>query len=200
MPDAEEFQPRIPFPASVDARKLLEGRLGGILGGSGPSLPVYVDVGSRKIESRIERDGIPIRVLEVNPDLLKDALVDRTVLRVRVVSQSIPPGTPVPVGTSVNLTMTRPGTLPGRIFPGIHRQLRDLDLADGYQRLIGRTQNFPLVKRILNHAADGRLTAEDTVAVRTIFEGAHLEFDEDNPESNLNTAVTTLAILTTFAE
>ncbi len=197
MPDAEDFQlPSFPFPRSGDARSILEGRLAG-LGSIAPSLPVYVDVGSRKIESQIERDGIPINVLHVDPNLLKEELFERPLLSVRVVSQSVAPGTPVPVGTSVDLVMTRPGTLPGRIFTGMHSALREDNIAAAYGRLIGQ-QNFPIVKRILNHAAEGRLSAQDTDEVRRMFEAADAPVIDDQADANLDTAVTTLAILTTF--
>lgn len=158
------------------------------------SLPVYVDVGSRKIDSQIERDGVPIGVLAVNNDVLNEAILTRPILQVKVVSQSVPAGTPVPVGTSVDLVMAFPGTLPVGVIDGVHTHFRELAISDAYTTLVAGN---PVVNRIVTHAAAGQLSAEDATAVKEIFSKAQVDVN-DEPGTDINAAVATLSVLTTF--
>jgi hypothetical protein len=158
------------------------------------SLPVYVDVGSRKIESQIERDGVPIGVLAVNQAVLNEAILIRPILQVKVVSQSVAPGTPIPVGTTVDLVMAPPGNLPVGVITGVHDHFKDIKIADAFTALVA---DNPLVNRIVTHAAEGQLSSDDTNAVRDIFRNANAEVT-DQPGSDINAAVATLAMLKTF--
>ena len=160
----------------------------------GASLPVYVDVGSRKIESQIERDGVPIGVLPVDTDVLNEAVLVRPILKVKVVSQSIPPGTPVPVGTTVDLVMAFPGSLPVGVITGVHEAFKNITISDAFTKLVA---DNPLVNRIVTHASEGQLSPEDTNAVKKIFADAQVEVT-DVPGKDINAAVTTLAMLKTF--
>ena len=195
MPD--EFD----LPIRVSASELKVARaamaadsLAGFRGAPAPSLPVYVDVGSRKIESQIQRDGVPVGVLAVDKDVLDEAILVRPILLVKVVSQSIAPGTPVPVGTTVDLVMAAPGSLPVGVITGVHDHFKDVKISEAYTTLIG---DNPLVNRIVTHAAEGQLSPEDTNAVREIFANADAEVT-DQPGSDINAAVATLTMLKTF--
>lgn len=166
----------------------------GLRGGTASSLPVFVDVGSRKIESQIERDGVPIGVLPVDQAILAEAILVRPILAVKVVSQSVAAGTPVPVGTTVDLVMATPGTLPVGVISGVHDKFKKVKISDAYAALVGTN---PLVNRIVTHASEGQLSAEDATAVREIFANAQAEVTEE-PGSDLNAAVATLSMLKTF--
>ena len=194
MPD--EFDSAIPRSAADlrIAKTAGAAGLAGLRGTTAASLPVFVDVGSRKIESQIERDGVPIGILPVDPDILAEAILVRPILQVKVVSQSIPAGTPVPVGTTVDLVMAAPGTLPVGVITGVHEHFKNFKIADAHAALVGSN---PLVNRIVTHAAEGQLSAEDANAVREIFAGANAEVT-DQPGSDLNAAVATLSMLKTF--
>lgn len=161
------------------------------------SLPVYVDVGSRKIESQVERDGVPIGVLNIDQAILADHILERPVLQVRVVSQSVAAGTPVPAGTTVDLVMATPFELPVGVVTGVHAGLKKVTIADAYSKLVA---NNPLVNRIVTRAAAGQLGAEDTAAVRTIFADAQIDGVEitDEPGRDVNAAIETLRMLKTF--
>ncbi len=163
---------------------------------SGPlsSLPVYVDVGSRKIDSQIERNGVPVGVLAVNQAALNEAILTRPILQVKVVSQSVPAGTPVPVGTSVDLVMAPPFSLPVGVIDGVHNAFKEVSIGSAYETLVA---DNPLVNRIVTHAAAGQLSAEDSTAVRAIFTKANITVD-DEPGTDVNAAVATLAMLKTF--
>jgi len=158
------------------------------------SLPVFVDVGSRKISSQIERDGVPIGTLPINKTVLDEAILTRPILQVKVVSQSVAPGTPVPVGTTVDLVMANPFTLPVGVIDGVHEQFRETPIREAFDRLVGTN---PLVNRIVTHSVGGQLSNEDGAAVRQIFGDAGVDIT-DQPGSDLNAAVATLVALTTF--
>ena len=158
------------------------------------SQPVYVDVGSRRILSQIERDGVPIGTLPVNKTVLDEAILTRPILQVKVVSQSVAPGTPVPVGTTVDLVMANPFTLPVGVIDGVHEHFRETPIREAYDLLVGTN---PLVNRIVTHSVSGQLSNEDGAAVRQIFEKAQIDITEQ-PGSDLNAAVATLVALTTF--
>jgi hypothetical protein len=159
------------------------------------SFPVFVDVGSRKIESQIERDGVPIGVLAVDQVILKDLILDRPILRVKVVSQSVRPGTPVPVGTTVDLVMAPPGDLPVGVITGVHLDLKDVTIATAFNNIVA---DNPVVNRIVTHAVAGQLSPEDTAAVREIFAGVEGVEITDEPGKDINAAVETLRVLKTF--
>jgi hypothetical protein len=168
--------------------------LSGLRGTTASSLPVYVDVGSRKIESQIERDGVPIGVLPINKEILEEAILVRPILQVKVVSQSVPAGTPVPVGTTVDLVMAAPGRLPVGVVSGVHDAFKEFTIADAHAALVA---DNPLVNRIVTHATEGQLSAEDANAVKEIFSNANVEVT-DEPGKDLNAAVATLSMLKTF--
>ena len=161
------------------------------------SMPVFVDVGSRKIDSQVERDGVPIAPLQINPDVLKDIVLQRPPLLVKVVSQSVPPGTPVPVGTTVDLVMAPPFQLPVGVVSGVHVGIRELNIGDAYQRL---NVQDPRVSRLVARAASNQLDAADRAEVNEIFEAADIEGIEitDEPGRDVNAAVETLKVLKTF--
>jgi len=158
------------------------------------SQPVYVDVGSRKIESQIERDGVPIGVLAVDKTVLDREILVRPVLKVKVVSQSVPPGTPVPVGTTVDLVMAFPGTLPVGVISGVHEAFKTVQISEAFTKLVA---DNPLVNRIVTNASEGQLSPEDTNAVKKIFADAQVEVT-DVPGRDINAAVATLSMLKTF--
>lgn len=194
MPDEFDVPIRSASELRLTRAAIAADSLGAFRGGAASSLPVYVDVGSRKIESQIERDGVPVGVLNVNQDVLNEAILIRPILQVRVVSQSVAAGTPVPVGTSVDLVMASPGDLPVGVITGVHDHFRAVKISEAYASLVG---DNPLVNRIVTHASEGQLSAEDTNAVREIFAQANAEVT-DQPGSDINAAVATLSMLKTF--
>ena len=153
---------------------------------------VYVDVGSRKVDSNIVRDGIPIGALPVDPDALKNIIVDRPIVFFRIVNQSIAPGTPVPVGTTVSVTLARAGNLPLGIISGVHKDLAGLTVNQTFNRFV-----TPAMKRIVARAGDGPLSALDEQAIKDTFAQQQIEITEE-PGKDIDSALLTLKTLTTF--
>lgn len=155
---------------------------------------VFIDVGAKRIDARVSRDGIPLGVFQTDPAILDPIIVSRPLQRLRVVSQSIPAGTPVPVGTSVNLVLASPGDFPVGIVVGTHQVLKTLKMDTGHAQFIaGNTR----VNRILSLAAAGPLSPEDKQAVVDIF-AEHDVAVTEQPGHDVTAAVETLRVLSAF--
>jgi|tagenome__1003787_1003787.scaffolds.fasta_scaffold20056983_2 hypothetical protein len=157
---------------------------------------VYVDVGARRIESKVVRDGIPILAQKINEDVLRNVILSRPEVVFRIVSQSIAPGTAVPVGATIDVQVARPGTLPVGMVTGVHAAVADESVDDAFQRLVAH--NPPQVRRLVALSAEGPLSAADAQAVRQIFNTADISVDDNVPGQDLTAAVETLRMLVTF--
>ncbi len=155
---------------------------------------VFVDVGARKIESKVVRDGIPIGVHEINPDILDDIIVGRPPVRFTIVGQSVATGTPVPVGTAINITLARPGDLPIGVITGVLTPVATLTIDQGFSRFVA---GQPQVSRIIARAASGSISGEDEQAVRDLFAAQDVVL-VDEPGRDVTAAVETLRMLSTF--
>jgi hypothetical protein len=155
---------------------------------------VFVDVGSTNIFSNISRNGVPVGPLLIDHGILDNIIVDKPVLLVKVVQQSIAPGTPVPVGSTINVTLARPGDLPLGVIAGIHQSLKDRNIAQVFTDL---TTGRPEVNGIVTRAIADQITPADTVAVKAIFTAANVEITEE-PGHDINAAIETLKAIKTF--
>lgn len=155
---------------------------------------VFVDVGSTNILSNISRNGVPVGPLEIDRTILDNIIVDKPVLLVKVVSQSVAPGTPVPVGTTINVTLARPGDLPLGVITGVHEALKDRNIAQVFEDL---TTGRPEVNGIVTRAIADQTTPADTVAVKAIFTAANVEIT-DEPGHDITAAIETLKAIKTF--
>lgn len=155
---------------------------------------VLVDVGAKRVDANISRDGVPIGVLDVDPEVLNDVIIGRPFLSLRVVSQSVPAGTPVPLGTSVELVLASPFDLPVGIVTGTHLALRDMPIGEAFDRLVAGN---PQVNRIVARAAGGPLSAEDEQSIRNIFAAGDISVGEE-PGQDVGAALESLRVLTAF--
>jgi hypothetical protein len=155
---------------------------------------VFVDVGARKIDAHVVRDGINIGVHEINPDILDEIIVDRPTIRLTIVSQSVAAGTPVPVGTAIDVTMARPGQLPIGVVTGVLTPIAQLTVDEGFDRFVAGN---PQVRRIVGRAGSGLVSPEDEQAVREIFAAQDIELT-DEPGRDVGAAIETLRMLNTF--
>lgn len=153
---------------------------------------VFVDVGSRKIDSKIIRDGIPIGQHTIDPDILKQIIVDRPIVAFRIVNQSVAAGTPVPQGTTIDVLLARPGNLPLGVVSGVHADLREQTIQETFSRFIN-----PATRRIIARAAEGPLSGEDEQTIKNVFAQNQVEVTQE-PGKDVDAALETLRMLTTF--
>jgi hypothetical protein len=157
---------------------------------------VFVDVGAKRIDSNVVRDGIPVGIHAIDPEVLGSAIIDRPILRVRIVSQSIPPGTPVPQGSSVNVVLASPFELPVGVIAGTHLGLKQTLMGPAFAQFVA---NNPQVQRIVARASTGTLSGEDETAVRQIFANQGIDVTNE-PGRDVGAAVESLRVLTTFGQ
>jgi len=155
---------------------------------------VFVDVGARKIDANVVRDGISVGVHEINQDVLDNIIIERPPIRLTIVSQSVPAGTPVPVGSAIDVTMARPGQLPIGVITGVLTPIATLTVDEGFDRFVAGN---PQVRRIVGRAGTGVVTAEDEQAVREIFLNQDIALT-DEPGRDVTAAIETLRMLNTF--
>lgn len=155
---------------------------------------VFIDVGSRRIDANVSRDGLPVGIHQINPEILGELILDRPITRFTIVSQSVAAGTPVAVGTSIDVTITQPGRLPVGVVAGTLAAFRERPMAEAFQGVIGGN---PQARRIIARAAAGPLSGEDEQAVRQIFEAQNAPIT-DEPGNDIAAAVATLNAINTF--
>ena len=155
---------------------------------------VFVDVGAKRVDANVSRNGVPVGVHEIDPDVLNDVIVDKPPAKFVIVSQSVKAGTPVPVGAAVDLILARPGTLPLGILVGVHIALKNEPIDRAYARLVAGN---PQVNRIVARAASGPLSKADEQAVAELFLSKDVPL-ADQPGRDVTAAVETLRALVTF--
>jgi hypothetical protein len=155
---------------------------------------VFIDVGTRKIDANVIRNGIPIGVLRPDEERLSEIIAQRPPLRMRIISQSVAPGTAVPVGTAVNVVLAPSGELPVGIVAGTHVAIRERPIDELFAELVAGN---PQVGVILNRAAGGAISTEDEQRVREIFVEKGIDVT-DQPGRDVTAAVETLRVLSTF--
>jgi hypothetical protein len=155
---------------------------------------VFVDVGERKIDSNILRDGVPIVAHAIDTDVLNQVVIGEPVIAYRIVGQSVPAGTPVPLDTAIDVIMAQPGGLPVGVVKGVHAELAPLTVAAAYDKLI---RGHPEAVRLVNRASEGPLSAVDEQTLTTLFAQAGAPIS-DTPGQDVSAALTTLQMLTTF--
>lgn len=145
---------------------------------------VFIDVGNRAIESNVIRDGIKHGVYEIDQTILDDIIIGPVVRQV-VIGQSVAPGTPVPVGTAINLDLAPTAKFPGRIIPGLLPEVQEIEFADLYQTLVlGKPEAVQILSRV---GPDNILPERETTVLVELFEQAGFAVDENNAAAALLT-------------
>jgi hypothetical protein len=155
---------------------------------------VFVDVGAKRIEPQILRDGVPVGVFEVDPQIFDPIVAGSKELPLKVFSQKIAPGTSVTLGTAVDITMTVAEALPVGVIAGTHIAVKELQIDQAFQQFVA---GKPQVNRIVARAAAGPLSPEDEAAVRELFTAEGVEIT-DQPGRDVDAAVEVLRVLTIF--
>ncbi len=136
---------------------------------------VYVQVGESRTNANIIRDNYAIPSFEIDKSIIDDVVIG-PVIRNKVVSQSIQPGTVVAKGTAVELVLAPTSTLPGRIIPNGHTAFADATMEETYGRFV---RDDPVMRRILERNPDvSRLSSEDRATAEARASDAEVEIGE----------------------
>ena len=156
---------------------------------------VFVDVGSRVIDSAIIRDGINVGVFDIDDSILDDIIVGRPPVVQRVIRQSIEPGTSVAVGTTVNLVMAPTKNLPTGVINGSLVALAQQPLGTIYADFV---RDNATASRILGKVGPGNtLPPTETTQFRELFETQGVVLD-DQAGNDVSAAIETLRAAHTF--
>ena len=89
---------------------------------------MFVDVADEPTRADISRGGVPVGEILVDPEIVGSFLDDLVVVRTKVVTQSIAPGTAVARGTAIDIELANTRDLPVRVVPGVHTAFQDLTM------------------------------------------------------------------------
>jgi hypothetical protein len=170
----------------------------GALTGAGATSPgsvVFVDVGARRVDANITRDGVAVTALPIDAAEFEGFFAGRPQVAQKIVSQSVAPGTPIPIGATVDIVLAEPGTIPIKVVEGVHLDLREQTFATIYSDLIAP---HPEIVRILARTATpDALTPADEQAIRDVFLQDDIAIG-DEPGRDINAGFQTLKAGLTF--
>lgn len=135
----------MPSSAAGDPRALGRATIGANVG-SMAAQPVFIELGRAAQRPLIARDGSPVPILHTLPDKIGDIVRGGDTVVVKVLTQSVPAGTTVPQGTSIDLMLSSPFNVPLGVFDGVHIALASRDVANVYNTFI---REDPAVRNVL---------------------------------------------------
>jgi hypothetical protein len=138
---------------------------------------VFVDVAQEPTRADISRGGFALGEVAVNPDLIASFLDDLQVVKTKVVSQSLVPGTAVARGTTIDVVIANPSTIPVHVIPDVHPAFQTLTM----EQLNDQFAQNTAVRDIVRHttsAADLTTAQRDTLT--TALQQANVPIDAEN--------------------
>jgi hypothetical protein len=164
--------------------------------------PVFIDLGGRVDRPHVVRDGFEVPAIEFVPAELSKAIANGLVLKTRVVSQNIKPGTKVPRGTAVDLTFTSPFVLPGEVVAGGHKGFAKHNIGQINEHLLSDGKLRHLVAARTDASQLGEDEQELVRKALKKFQEVHdadFKIDETDSDLDLKAAFITLRATLAFA-
>jgi hypothetical protein len=155
---------------------------------------VAIDVGASTTKAEITRGGFALPELSILPEIIGSFLDDRIIVRTKVVTQTIAPGTSVAVGTTIDVVLTQTNDLPIAVIPNIHTAFVGNTMAEVHSRFADKAVVRDIL-RTKGSAAD--LTADDRAALRTELEAERITIG-NAPGQTVDDAFTALQAAFTF--
>lgn len=138
--------------------------------------PVFIDVSEKATTAAVTRGGFNVGEIGIRPDVLDGILGTRPVVRTKVVSQSIQPGTAVARGTAIDIVITRTDDLPLTIIPGIHQAFANLTVGALYTQF----EQNAVVRDIVKRRTDvGQLTAAEQTQLATALDASGVQLGNE---------------------
>ena len=141
----------------------------------------FVDLSGQPAKAQIVRQGYEVPAVAVNPQRVDQIIGTLTqvpqINLPRVLGQSIPAGTKVPVGTVVDLVLAARNRIPFSIFANAHTDLanRTLDVLDPVLADQAAKQT------LLTYASADQVPAADQTHLATLFQAANVGIDANDP-------------------
>jgi hypothetical protein len=138
---------------------------------------VFVDVSQAATRADISRGGFALGEVAVNPGLLASFLDGLQIVQTKVVSQSIATGTAVARGTTIDIVLANPSTIPVNVVPGVHSAFSDLTMAQLNDRFATNTAIKDIVRTT---TSAGDLTTAQRDTLTTALQAANVPIDADH--------------------
>jgi hypothetical protein len=158
---------------------------GGRIAGDRPST-VFVDVAEQATRAEISRGGFALGEVAVRPDLITTFLEDLVVIRTKVVSQSVVPGTAVARGTAIDVVIANPSEIPVRVIPNGHVQFENFTMAQLNERFAGNATVRDIIRR---RTSPDELTASEKQTLTTAIQEQDVLIDEQNTVEQAFTSI-----------
>lgn len=155
---------------------------------------IPIDVGASTTRADISRGGFSIAEIPISEELIGSFLDARPIVRTKVVTQSIAPGTAVAVGTAIDLIITATGDLPVNVVPGIHQAFTQFTMAQLNDQYAGDTRVRDIL-RTRSTAAD--LTSDDIATLTTVLNANNVPVSSE-PGQTVGAAFTAIQAAFTF--
>lgn len=150
---------------------------------------VFVDVGARKIDANVTRDGVAIGAIPIDKGRFDDFFGGRPQVTHKIVSQSVAPGIPVAIGTKIDLELAEPRRVPVGVVGGVLADLREREIGDVFDTFVRENVE---VRRVLARVDRPELlTPEDAETISSAFAQEGVELG-DEPGHDVSAAFQTL--------
>lgn len=151
-----------------------------------------INLNPEPVKAKVVREGYTVPVAEVNP-ARKDFFIDNLQLvdirtEPRVVSQTVPRGTKVLPGTSIDLVLARTSDIPLDIFELPHRDLRQRNVASVVEGLLADTG---VREALLQFDTPDKLPVAQKAALTASFARNGITVNEDSADTGFEAAFNT---------
>jgi hypothetical protein len=158
-------------------------------------LPVLIDIGGKVETPHVVRDGREIPVVAIEEEKLEEYTQDKAKQVTVVLKQSIKPGTRVPKGTAVELTLAPPSDIPGNIVTGGHKGLAGATMGQMQQLYF---EDRALEQAISAHAKISDMDPGEKQVLSDALEANGVPIVAGDPTQDLEAALTMLRAVYAF--
>lgn len=152
-----------------------------------------IDVSEKPLKPNVVRQGKQVPFVALDKGVVDAVIAPDVIIQPgqapRVVSQSIPPGTKVARGASVDLVLAPRSRIPGRVFTGGHAGFATRDVADIVENLL---TDEAVVAAVLDFEDPSELPAQSRSAVENALQEADIPIDEGDPNQSFAAAFRSL--------
>jgi hypothetical protein len=156
---------------------------------------VFVELGEAAQKAQIARDGVAVASVKLDRLRLDQVILGKPEVIAKVVSQSVPPGTTVPKGTSIDIVLAEPRGLPIGIIADFHRGLEAQTVGQVFDTFV--RDNVALRSVIARNDTPDTLSAADQAVISKAFSDANVPITTQ-PGQTLASAFQTVQAAYTF--
>ncbi len=162
---------------------------------TGPTT-IFVNLGEAEKQANIARDGVAVPVVPIDFSVIDQVVPIIPLLQPRVVAQSVPAGTRIPQGTTIEVVLASPLDLPTRIVPDAHVALREIPLETVFRDFVRDRDDVRAV--LARNISPETLSQADQSVIQAAFTEQHIDIDETATGAGVRNAFLALQAAQTF--